>query len=631
MNQKKSLLAYFISCAVLLSLVISFPNWNNTGPNATLSWDVMGYYTYLPAGLIYKDLARLEFRDSIQQKYNPSGLDHAGFYHEPSGQQIMKYPMGMAVAYLPWFLMAHTTAIFSSYPADGFSLPYQFFIAFGCLFYAFVGLWYFRKILLHYFEDEIAGIVLLLIALGTNYLNYAAFDMAMPHNFVFTLYAILIWTTIHWYKKPSYLGSIVIGICIGWAALARPTEIVSAMIPVLWGLSNWESVKSRFEVWKKHFVKLLLAAVVVAAIGSLQLLYWKMISGKFLVYSYQDQGFSWWGVHLKDCFFSYRKGWLLYTPMMIFPIIGLFFYHPLRALGWRKKLETSPTPSYLTTFEEHFWAVLIFFLINTYIIFSWDVWWYGGGFGQRAMIPSYVLLGLPFAVLLNFIWKCKSNVIKYALGVPVALGILFSLWLNLHQTWQAHSPRGGFETENMTKAYYWKIFGTTNAQPEWKILLDTDEEFLGTPQKVRSIYSNDFSEETDSLNFNTRFTTSDSLALYLNNAIQFSPKFSAPLAADTEADWVRATANFYCTSKEWNYWSMSQFVISLEQDDKIVKEKMIRVQRLLGVNDWREIHIDLKIPEGQIFNNVKVKFWNAGGTKELWVDDLKIETFQISR
>lgn len=606
MNYKKSLLAYFFSCAFIFSLVVIYPSWNNKGGGATLSWDVMGYYTYLPAGIIYQDLAQLKFRDDIQKKYHSTGLDMAAYPTE-NGNLIMKYPLGMALAYSPWFLMAHTIATFTSYEADGYSLPYQFLIEFGCLMYVFIGLWYFRKILIRYFDDDVSAITLILIALGTNYLNYTAFDMAMPHNFLFMLYAMLIWYTIKWYEKPNFKDSIIIGICIGWAALARPTEVISILIPVLWGLSNLESVRERFFLWKKHFGKLFLTGSIIAGIGLLQIIYWKIFSGKLLEYSYQDQGFSWNGVHLKNCFISYRKGWLMYTPIMAFSLIGFYFL-------WKKNQTQE-------LMEKHFWAVFIFFLINTYIIFSWDIWWYGGGFGQRAMIPSYVLLGLPLAAFLGFIKK--HFFAKIGFGI-----LIFGCFaLNLFQTWQAHTPYGGFETENMTKAYYWKIFGKTKFDPEWKILLDTDEEYLGSLKNPKTIYSNDFEEVTDSVSFHTKHTISDSTSLYLSQGVQFSPIFSIPFSGNEDVDWIRASADFYCESKEWNYWQMTQFIISLEDNDVVKKHKMIRVHRLLGEKNWRRIWVDIKIPKGQKFNNIKVKFWNAGGSKEIWIDDLRIESF----
>jgi hypothetical protein len=607
MKNKKSLLAYFFSCAFIFSLVVIYPSWDNKGGGATLSWDVMGYYTYLPAGIIYQDLAQLKFREDIQEKYHSTGLDMAA-YPTQNGNQIMKYPMGMALAYSPWFLIAHTTATFTSYPADGYSAPYQFFLEFGCLIYVLIGLWYFRKILIRYFDDEVAAITLILIALGTNYLNYSAFDIAMPHNFLFTLYALLTWYTIKWYEKPNFKDSIIIGICIGWAALARPTEVISILIPILWGLSNLKSVRERFFLWKKHFGKLFLTGSIIAVIGSLQIIYWKIFSGNLLEYSYQDQGFSWNGVHLQDTFFSYRKGWLMYTPIMAFSMLGFYFL-------WKKN-NTIPF------LQKYFWAVFIFFLINTYIIFSWDIWWYGGGFGQRAMIPSYLLLGLPLAAFLEFIKK------HFLAKIGSGIILLGCMSLNLFQTWQAHMPSGGFETENMTKAYYWKIFGKTKFNPEWKILLDTDEEYLGEIKNSKVRYSNNFEQVTDSVSFNSKYTTSDSTALYLSQAVQFSPVFSFPFSADEKADWVRASANFYCESKEWNYWQMTQFIISLEENDQVKKHKMIRVHRLLGEKDWRRISVDIKIPKGQSFNNIKLKFWNAGGSKEIWIDDLKIESFR---
>ena len=237
------------------------------------------------------------------------------------------------------------------------------------------------------------------------------------------------------------------------------------------------------------------------------------------------------------------------------------------------------------------------------------------------MIPSYLLLGLPLAAFLE--------VIKKYLFTTIGFGVILlgCSTLNLFQTWQAHTPYGGFETENMTKAYYWKIFGKTNFNPEWKILLDTDEEYLDEIKNAVTLYSNDFEQKSDSISFNSKYTASDSTAIYLSQDVQFSPVFSFPFTVNKNSDWVRATAKFYCESKEWNYWQMSQFIISLEENDIVKKHKMIRVHRLLEENDWQQIWLDIKIPKEEKINNIKIKFWNAGGAKEIWIDDLKVESF----
>ena len=83
------------------------------------------------------------------------------------------------------------------------------------------------------------AITLILLAFGTNYLNYSGIGGAHTHNWLFTIYALLIHFSIRWHRKPSYLDSIAIGVCVGLAALTRPTDIISFLIPLLWGFTTY--------------------------------------------------------------------------------------------------------------------------------------------------------------------------------------------------------------------------------------------------------------------------------------------------------------------------------------------------------------------------------------------------------
>jgi Dolichyl-phosphate-mannose-protein mannosyltransferase len=221
-----SMTAFFLcSLFIVVAAFCYYPKWQQRYTEATLSWDVSGYYMYLPAIFIYKDLKELNFRDDIIQKYKPSPEFGQAFRH-PSGNFVMKYSCGQALQYLPWFTIGHLLAKPLGYPADGFSKPYQVAIGWGSLLVVLLGLWFLRKNLLYYFSEKATAITLLLLVFGSNYLNYSAFDGAMTHNWLFTLYCLLIYSSIRFYQKPSYSWAIFTGILIGWAALTRPTEII---------------------------------------------------------------------------------------------------------------------------------------------------------------------------------------------------------------------------------------------------------------------------------------------------------------------------------------------------------------------------------------------------------------------
>lgn len=595
---KPTTISFFLCCFLIAATSFWYPRWEKTETNATISWDIMGYYLYLPAIFIYHDVKELKFKDDIMEKYKPSGSFYQAYEH-PTGNQVMKYPLGLAICYLPFFLLAHFLAGISGYPADGFSLPYQLAVHWGSVLWALWGLWMCRKLLLLYFPDKIVAYVLFLLVAGTHVLLYSGIDVPHAHIFGFGLFAYLVLLTEKWYQKPTLSTSILIGAAIGLAALIRPTDIICAMIPVVWGLDSFKSLKDRLLVWFRQIPKLLIAVLTVAIVGSLQMFYWKYATGEWIVYSYKDQGFNFWEPHLSDCLFSYKKGWLMYTPLMILSLLGF-----IRLFQTKKRL---------------FAGVLLLFLIHAWITFSWDIWWYGGGVGQRAMIQIYPMLAIPMAALIG--WVLERKFLKYLFWTFS----LFCIWFNGMVLWQSHAPNGGFDTEYMNRAYFWQIFGKTYVPDEWTILLDNNESFIKNKKNIRTAYTNDFENELDTASINDKYAHSGTKATFINQEIPFSNTLVIPLP-EKQPRGVHLSAFFYTGIKQWDTWRMPQFTITFENEGTIVKQKMIRVSRFLGENEWKEYGFDTKIPP-KPYDKIKIHLWNADSDKPLWMDDLKVAYF----
>jgi hypothetical protein len=286
--------------------------------------------------VIYKDLKYQDFADSILQKYWPTP-EIQQFTRYPDGSCVLTYSSGMAFMYLPLFTVAHLVARPLGYPADGFSVPYQFALQVGSMLFALVGLWYFRRLLLLYFEDKVAAILLLLLVIGTNYLNYASIDGGMTHAWLFSLYTFLLLNTHYFYKNPSVKYAARIGMLIGLMILIRPSEMVAVWIPLLWGMESFSAaeIRNKLSFLKEQMPKLLVAVVCVILVGSIQIAYWKYTSGHWLVFSYggDDKGFSWLPPHTDK--FSYRSGWIMYTPLMLMAIIGFVPFAKKVKTKWR--------------------------------------------------------------------------------------------------------------------------------------------------------------------------------------------------------------------------------------------------------------------------------------------------------
>lgn len=210
----------------------------------------------------------------------------------------------------------------SLYLADGFSFPYQVAVCVGALFYTFIGLWFLRKILLHFFDDRVASIVLLLLGLITNLLQYVSIDSTMSHSYIFFLYPLVIWTTIRRHQKATWTRAAFIGWLIGAATICRPTEALMILIPLLWNTHTKATSKQKRMQVRSH-PQSIGAFVLFGLVGILpQLVYWQVATG-FPVYNVGSKWFfltPWFRV-----LFGIHNGWFIYTPIAIVFIVGLFF------------------------------------------------------------------------------------------------------------------------------------------------------------------------------------------------------------------------------------------------------------------------------------------------------------------
>lgn len=119
------------------------------------TWDAFGYYMYLPGFFIYHDVKDLKWVEHIDKKYAVTGGKFYQATQLESGTYTNKYLCGVALLQMPWFFLGHILAGVTDNPQDGFSSPYQYAIMFGAICWAMPGLLFLRKVLLHYFSDNV--------------------------------------------------------------------------------------------------------------------------------------------------------------------------------------------------------------------------------------------------------------------------------------------------------------------------------------------------------------------------------------------------------------------------------------------------------------------------------------------
>ena len=590
-----------LALIVILANTVYHSRWDNTQTEAPISWDVSGYYAYLPAIFIHKDIKKLEYLPGIIEEYRPSPSMDQAFMHE-SGNYIFKYSLGQSINYLPGFFIGHSWASLSEkYPADGYSYPYQFSVYWFALGLGLLGIFILFNILRSVFNQNTANWTILLLAAGTNLLEYASYTPMMTHISLFTLYTLLIRQSIRfWAAEQKRQYAITIGLIVGLMALIRPTEIIALIIPLLWGLNlNKAGLSKRLGDLKTNLPQLGFAAISGALILFLQPLYWKIAGGEFVIYSYQDQGFSWFKPHVKNVLISYRKGWLVYTPMMIFGLIGF--------VNLYRKYRT------------YFWVCLLFFLVNFYIVSAWDIWWYGGSFGQRALVQSYAIMAFPLAA---FVDQLKTKNIQRYLTIAF---MLFFIVLNNFQIWQSHTA-GLFDAEYTNRAYYWRMFFNTQYEPTDKLLIDSKEASFGNRIESEELIFEDFEKDSSYLGETISAGTSASLAQLINNAHPYSKTLSVTdLPVDKE--WLSISADYFVDQKEYDIWSMAALVVEFRKEEKNVKYRHIKFPRLLNSKEWKNIELSCKFPKKEIDEIRCYVFLPKETSKTYRWDNISIQAF----
>lgn len=442
MPQQRKCLVSFIALIIIFiaSVSVIYEQVNKPAKLNVIQWDIQEYYMYLPAAFIYNDI-----NFSYVEQLPDSLKAHYWMGKSAIGKNIGRLSVGMAITYSPFFLLGHAIAKIANFPQTGFSYPYQLGIFISGFFYSFIGFIFLQKILLNYFSDMATALTLLCIAVGTNLFYYSTTEGPMSHAVLFCLFAVFLYYTIRWHQKPAYSNMAMLFFAGGLAILIRPISIMLAIVFLLYMGDEKNTFGRKIKFYLEHYKQFLLGFLILFLIALPQLLYWKMQSGQWIYYSYGKEHFFFNDPKIIQGLFGYRKGWLIYTPIMALSLAGFYALY--------KRV------------PQLFWPILIYVALHIYVIFSWWCWWYGGSFGMRAMIEVYALLALPMAAFWQSLWQNKQKYLFF-------FTIIFSaacIYLNQRQSLQYRHTI--IHWDSMNKAYYWSVFNNMNWPDEQTLKL----------------------------------------------------------------------------------------------------------------------------------------------------------------
>lgn len=416
----------FLSTILLLWITINL-SFGEDKWRGILESDAKGYYAYLPAVFIYHDL-NFGFFDHIEkEKYYQEHLyyDYRG---GGNGKIINKYYAGTALAQLPFFLITHVCTYLSGGETDGYSELYMLSVPIAALFYHILGLWFLTGLLrLYEIKESIIALLLMATSFGTHLFVYTVVEGGMSHVFSFSFVCGFLFYSKRFFLKYQLSDTYIMAFLLGLIVLCRPINgfVVLFLIPLA---GNADSLKKGLGKLFSNIKTLTICFGLFIAVVGIQLIIYKLSTGKFFVYSYQDEGFNFANPHVIDILFSYKKGLFLYTPMLLLGLVAAIFFVRSRAffsISW-----------------------LVFFLGITYVFSSWWMWFYGGSFSSRVYVEFIPIFILPLGIFLE---TCRPLAKKIIFGLVVLLTVVCQIQSYQYRYYEIHYSE-------MNKEKYWEVF-----------------------------------------------------------------------------------------------------------------------------------------------------------------------------
>ncbi|MBN1337877.1 MAG: hypothetical protein JXA03_01060 [Bacteroidales bacterium] len=430
---KKVITKYPAELTLLLYLLLFFfvkkpyLDWDRT-----INSDGKAYYAYLTALFIHHDLD-YNFVESYENKYYP--LDKSAFKEirqEFRGETVNIGFPGLAALWLPFFLLAHILTLFLGFPADGYSIIYQYAVGLATLFYLWLGLRFLQNFLRKFAENELhISLVIILIAFGTNMVYYAIIEPSMGHVYNFALLnGFFLFSIRAMHEKKVWQYSLA-ALFFALAAITRPTNGLF-IFTLLFLAGGWNPFREQIRAFATHVKARFAVLLIVFIVFLIPPLLWYAQTGYFFVYSYGNQGFNFLNPNLFSILFSYHKGWFIYTPIAFFAMPGFI-------LLYRENRFRSLT-------------LLLILMLHLHIASCWWNWHYASKFSQRVFIDFYGLIGLLLLYTLRFPLLNKKLSLR-----RVFAGFLFLLLaMNLFQCYQQR--KWVFPATYITRETYFDSF-----------------------------------------------------------------------------------------------------------------------------------------------------------------------------
>lgn len=322
-----------------------------------------------------------------------------------TGNLPAKYPIGSAILLTPPFLFTDGILIVLqklgvNVSVDGYNLIYQIAAALASLFFAFLGLLLIYNLAKKIFEPKVALLGTLGIWLATPLIYYITMEPLSSQSisfFAVSLFIYLWYTSRHNRQLYQWIGLGIIG---GLMSIVRYQDSLFLILPII----------DQIIAFRKFVLGLLVFLLFVGLAISIQMGVNNYFYGSPFNLGTYDVGLPYLtSPKIFYTLFSLQRGLLVWSPILIFAFIGLYWF-----------IKKNKVVGILLTFT---------FTLQVYIVSSWADPSQGDSFGNRILINSSLIFALG---LMQFLQKTQKRQ-KLYLGIftllAVVNGILAGLFI----------------------------------------------------------------------------------------------------------------------------------------------------------------------------------------------------------
>ena len=476
---------------------------------------------------------------------------------------------------------------------------------------AIIGLLFLWRCLLSIFPEATTALLMTLVVLGTNYFQVITGNSPSPVNYLFTCYALILWFTIKWHEKQEWLSACLLGVMLGLTILISPADFAVILIPFFWNVMDRNSFIEKMKFFKKHIQQVALSFLLMIMLLAPLFFAWNFFMNEFHYFGYSGKGLVYLlARYFWQVLFSFKNGWLIYTPLMIFLVAGFYM------LGEKNK--------------KIYYPVFFLFLVNFFYFSSWSSFHSHVNLGFQALVPTYVILSIPIGYLLSYI-------LDRGIFSKIFAGLVFGFFviLNLLQTWQYE--KGILIPDVMNAGYYSALFGRTSVPVMEMIKIDysrVNPDILLTEErefKKSELLTYDFENRSAdySHHLEGEIVKNGKNALQLDSTFQFSPALDKHYGEIMNKKFIGLRLSAWIYSRMPFRGNKTHIVFTSEHLKKNYRYRAIGLDTLhLVPGKWNQIVMNYLLPIDPEPDDRILGYIYYTGKDRIYVDDLKFELFE---